>query len=76
MPQVRSAQTKTGNSGSFAAPNLAPGSYQITVTRTGFTTASYDKIQLTVGQALVLNCTLEVGPLAQAISVAGDSVPP
>jgi hypothetical protein len=68
-------QTKTGDSGSFAAPNLAPGSYQITVTRAGFTTASYDKIQLTVGQALVLNCTLEVGPLAQTISVAGDLVP-
>ena len=68
-------QTKTGDSGSFAAPNLAPGSYQITVTRTGFTTAAYDKIQLTVGQALVLNCTLEVGPLAQAVSVAGDLVP-
>jgi hypothetical protein len=69
-------ETSSGDSGTFAIPDLLPGTYQITISSPGFATASYENVLLTVGENLVLNCTLQLGSVSQAVSVQAESIPP
>lgn len=58
--------------GLYAAPNLIPGSYQITVTATGFQTLVRTGITVSVGAPLALNLTLSVGQVTQSVQVTGQ----
>src|SRR5579872_3967302 len=49
-----SRDTKTDESGVYTAPNLLPGSYEVTLLATGFKTEVRRGITLTVGEQLVL----------------------
>lgn len=58
----------TNESGFYSAPNLVPGSYQITVASTGFKTLM-EKVELQVGAELALNHQLEVGDVKEQVVV-------
>lgn len=62
--EVRSVATNA--EGFYAAPNLLPGSYEITVSAAGFSTQLRTDINITVGAALVLNVEMRPGN-AQAV---------
>src|ERR1700681_397657 len=51
----------TDAAGFYTAPNLLPGSYEITTTAPGFATLVQTGITLAVGSQQVLNFTLQVG---------------
>jgi hypothetical protein len=70
----RSAQTS--DTGFYRISNLAPGVYAITVEKTGFKTARFTDITLTVDQTLTLNAKLELGAVSQTVEVLGTTVPP
>ncbi len=63
--------TITNSVGYYTAPNLIPGHYQLTTTAQGFKTVIRRGITLTVGQELVLNLTMQVGAVTQAVTVTG-----
>jgi hypothetical protein len=63
------ANAATNSVGVFDAPNLPPGTYELTASATGFSTLVRKAITLTVGQELVLNLTLQVGNTSQQIEV-------
>jgi len=63
------ANAATNSVGVFVAPNLPPGTYQLSASATGFSTLVRNAITLTVGQELVLNLTLQVGNASQHIEV-------
>jgi hypothetical protein len=65
--------TASDAGGFYAAPNLLPGSYDVTVTATGFTTATQTGITLTVGTQQVLNLTLRLGRTTEKVEVAGTA---
>lgn len=58
--------TTTREEGLYSFSNLAPGEYEIRISRTGFA-ALTTRIHLPVGQKVHLNHTLQVGPQAQTI---------
>jgi Carboxypeptidase regulatory-like domain/TonB dependent receptor-like, beta-barrel len=61
----------TSNSeGFYSAPNLLPGTYEVTVTAKGFQTLVHTGITLTVGAQQALNLTLKVGELNQRVEVS------
>ena len=62
--------TVTNGSGSYTAPNLKAGDYQVSVTAQGFST-TVTKVTLTVGQKQELNLALTVGQVSQEIQVTG-----
>lgn len=63
----------TSNSdGVYSAPNLIPGSYQITVTAKGFQTLIRKDIVVTVGAQLALNLALSVGQVNQSVTVTSE----
>jgi hypothetical protein len=63
------ANAATNSVGVFDAPNLPPGTYDLTASATGFSTLIRNRITLTVGQELVLNLTLQIGNTSQQIEV-------
>jgi len=58
----------TNASGFFSAPNLVPGSYQVSIALTGFSTA-VEKLELAVGASAVVNVQLKVGSAAENVEV-------
>src|SRR2546425_10768447 len=66
-------RTATSNeAGLFSIPNLPPGKYRAQVSLAGFQTRVVENIELVVGQEFVLNTTLEVGGLAEQVTVASE----
>jgi hypothetical protein len=63
----------TDPAGFYTAPNLLPGSYEITATASGFATEVQTGITLTVAAQQVLNFALRVGTVTEKIRVAGEA---
>ncbi|HZC43359.1 MAG TPA: carboxypeptidase-like regulatory domain-containing protein, partial [Acidobacteriaceae bacterium] len=55
--------------GTYSAPSLAVGRYQVTVQKEGFNTQSETGINLVVGQSAVANLSLAVGKIEQQVVV-------
>jgi len=63
----------TDKAGFYTAPNLLPGSYEVTVTAPGFSTEVRSGITLTVGAQQVLKITMNVGQISQKVEVSGEA---
>lgn len=59
------------SAGLYRTPPLQPGTYQITVTETGFQQLLRKGVVVTLGQPLGLNLTLSVGSVTQQVQVTG-----
>src|SRR5580700_11262493 len=59
--------------GLYTAPNLLPGTYEIRVTATGFTTEVQKGVTLTVGAQQVLDFTMRVGQMSQTVEVTTEA---
>lgn len=67
--------TQSGNDGHFSLGNLPPGTYSATVSRQGFQTGAYERVQIVVGQVYDLKVTLKVGAPTTTVTVeAGAQV--
>ena len=63
----------TNESGNFEIPYLLPGVYRVTVEMPGFKTAVREGIELRVSDRLALDFTLQVGDVAEAVVVRGET---
>jgi hypothetical protein len=63
----------TGVQGRYVIAGLPPGTYEIRAELSGFKPHVRREIQLTVGQALVLNIRLEIGGVSEEVTVSGDT---
>lgn len=59
--------------GRFTASQLPPGSYELTVTQTGFDTLVRQGITLTVGQEASLTLSMKVGTVTEQVTVVGEA---
>jgi hypothetical protein len=65
--------TFTANAdGFYTVPNLLAGSYEMSASAPGFATEVRSGITLTVGAQQLLNFTLQVGQVAQKVTVSGE----
>jgi hypothetical protein len=60
--------------GLYSAPNLLPGTYEVTISAQGFSTVVQKGITLTVGAQQALNFTLKPGQVSQSVEVT-DIIP-
>jgi hypothetical protein len=73
--EVRNLETNVGvatvsnDGGAYVAPFVPPGRYSISVSRDGFKRAVRDNIELRVGDRLRIDFQLEVGGVAEQITV-------
>ena len=65
--------TITGSNGRYAFPSIRPTTYEIRAELTGFKSVRRTGITLQANQNLTVNITLELGELAETITVAGDA---
>ena len=63
----------TNETGTYEFPSLQPGVYTLSATLVGFQNASYNNIQLSQGQQVRLNFTLQIGGVAQAVEVVTEA---
>lgn len=60
---------ETNGNGFYSMPNLLPAEYQITVSATGFNTATQTGILMTVGGQRTLDITLQIGTTTHVVEV-------
>ncbi len=63
----------TNTDGFYTAPNLLPGTYEVTASAPGFATEVRTGITLTVGGEQVLNLTMRVGRVSERVQVVGEA---
>src|SRR5713226_8014358 len=68
-----SRTTGTNEDGTYSAPNLLPGNYELTLSAAGFKTEVRRGVAVTVGSAAVLDLTLQVGRAIETIQVTGEA---
>jgi hypothetical protein len=64
---------KTNSEGRYVFNNVAPGNYNVTFTKTGFSEDRLKDQQVEVGQALTLDVALTVGTTATTIDVQAEA---
>jgi hypothetical protein len=69
-----SATVASNDDGSYEFLSLPPGTYDVTVTKTGFRTATARNITLTLNEVYSLPVALEVGELTQSVQVEANPV--
>ena len=65
----------TDETGSYAAPNLEPGTYKVRIELPGFQVAEYTGIQLTARQTVRIDGTLKVATQTETVSVTAEAAP-
>ena len=74
-PALQGARkTQTDTAGTFRFAALAPGTYSVTVSSTGFRTNRMAGIELQVGRLPSVDISLEVGSIAETIEVSGSAM--
>jgi len=66
-------ETTTNAEGYYYVPYLNPGTYRITVTANGFKQYVRDGIELRPGESPRFNVSLEVGAMAESVTVTGQT---
>src|SRR5215468_6606211 len=63
----------TNEAGAYQMPSLQPGTYRLRASLPGFQTATRENIQLSQGQQVRFNFTMQVGTVATAVEVLTDT---
>jgi hypothetical protein len=69
----KSQASLTNEAGRYIFLNVSPGSYSITVTKTGFSVSRFATQQVEVGQVLTINSVLEVGSTSITVEVSASA---
>jgi len=67
------ANSVTNERGAYEIPYLLPGVYRVTAEAEGFKTAVREGIELRVADRLVLDFKLELGAIAESVTVTGET---
>src|SRR5579859_6372480 len=67
------AKVTSDDSGNYTLPSLAPGSYNITFEKAGFSSTVMNGITLQVDQKATLDASLKVGNVSQQVVVTGEA---
>src|SRR6266853_1591084 len=67
-----SRKTTTNETGRYLFANVPPGTYNMTINKTGFRVAKFTGQIVTVGSAITLNATLELGSVSQIVEVTAN----
>lgn len=64
-------ETTTDDAGLYSAPNLLPGTYNVTISGNGFAPQEKTGVTLGVGEQRILNVSMQIGTVNQQVQVSG-----
>ena len=64
---------KSDGNGNYSFPQLAPGTYNITATGPGFSTASIPDVRVLVNSPVTVNIRMELGAISQTVEVSAET---
>ncbi len=67
--------SNSSSAGAYSIPNLAVGTYEVTVKMATFKTFRASPVEISVAQTLSLNPQLEPGAVSEEVEVRGDQIP-
>jgi hypothetical protein len=67
-----SRKTMTNEAGRYIFANIPPGNYNVTINKTGFRVTKFTGQVVTVGSAITLNATMELGSVSQIVEVTAN----
>src|SRR5260370_19765811 len=68
-----SRHVQSANNGSYLVSLLAPGTYRIEISKTGFKSLSFPAVQVRVSGTETVNAQLQVGAVTEQVTVASDA---
>src|SRR5205085_3638248 len=68
------ATTKTDGSGTYRFNNVLVGNYSVTVSASGFTTASMKNVDVELNKTTTANMTMQVGTVTTAVEISESAV--
>ena len=68
----RALEDSTNGSGQYTFANVLPGTYTVTVARSGFRTAQVGNVKVEVNKSYTVNVSLEVGQMTEVVQVTSD----
>ncbi|HKW57067.1 MAG TPA: carboxypeptidase-like regulatory domain-containing protein [Candidatus Acidoferrum sp.] len=68
-----SKTTKTNASGDYVFPNVAPGTYKLKISKSGFATTTFDNIRVDVSKSYTFDAVLEISSGKEVIEVTAES---
>ncbi|HYL61838.1 MAG TPA: carboxypeptidase-like regulatory domain-containing protein [Candidatus Methylomirabilis sp.] len=68
-----SKTTKTGTSGDYIFPQVAPGTYRLKISKAGFATTTFENIKVDVSKSYTYDATLEVSSGKEVIEVTAEA---
>ena len=71
---VRTATT--GDSGTYNVTSLTPGTYTVSVEKTGFPTLVFDHVQVSTSLSVPLNAQFQLGTATESVNVTADTLAP
>src|SRR6266849_3578748 len=63
----------TNETGRYVLANVEPGTYSLTINKTGFRVAKFSNQVVNIGGSLTLNVTLEIGATSQTVEVTATN---
>ena len=75
--QVGTGLTRTATTsadGNYTIPNLAVGTYRLTITKGGFKETAVDNVVVNVANVTSQNISLEVGQVSEVVQITADAV--
>src|SRR6266436_5995288 len=63
----------TNETGRYVLANVEPGTYSLTINKTGFRVAKFSNQVVNIGGSLTLNVTLELGSVAETVEVSATN---
>src|SRR5216683_2448536 len=63
----------TNETGRYVLANVEPGTYSLTINKTGFRVAKFSNQVVNIGGSLTLNVTLEIGATTQVVEVTATN---
>jgi carboxypeptidase family protein len=66
-------QTATNGDGVYSFPNIQPGTYQLTITQSGFKTTTRDSIDVQVASSVRVDIALAVGNATETAEVSAEA---
>src|SRR5688572_11504528 len=65
----------SSNAGAYQLPGLPVGTFTVSISKTGFTTARFDHVVLAVDQSRTLDAQLAIGAVSTAVEIVAMAAP-